>query len=276
MNRIIQILIKNHVFFTFIILELVSLKIISDKHIMFQSNVTKKLIDVQSYTFLKEKQLKNYFSLRRQTEELLYDNLILSKENTFLREQLEKIKNNTTVSDLQLDSMYFLQAKVVKNIWNKKQNFIMINQGLKHGVQPNMGVVSKSKLVGITQLSSDNFSSIISIINTEVMISAKIKNSGQFGTLRWNGKNINKMQLYDIPRHAELKIGDTIVTSGYSNIFPENIEIGTISKYDFEKNTNFLNIEIELFVDFTKIDFLYILKSEFKLERNILDEKIEI
>ena len=79
------------------------------------------------------------------------------------------------------------------------------------------------------------------------------------------------MQLQDIPKHAKLSIGDTIVTSGYSNIFPENIKIGTIISYESEGNTNFLNISVKLFTDFTNIDFVYIVDTLFKSERELIE-----
>ena len=119
---------------------------------------------------------------------------------------------------------------------------------------------------------SSNFSTIISIININLMISAKIKNSGHYGTLTWDGKNCQKMQLYDIPKHANCKIGDTIVTSGYSNIFPENINVGKIENYSIEENTNFLNISIDLFVDFTNIKYVYIIDRELTEERDSIEK----
>ena len=99
------------------------------------------------------------------------------------------------------------------------------------------------------------------------MVSAKIKNSGHYGSLNWSGDDFQLIDLKDIPKHAKINIGDTIVTSGYSNTFPENINIGVIEKYVIEDKTNFLNISVKLFADFTSIKHVYVLKSDLKEER---------
>jgi rod shape-determining protein MreC len=138
-----------------------------------------------------------------------------------------------------------------------------------------MGVIdSNNHLIGITHTISNNFSTIISLLHIDLMISAKINNSGHYGTLSWDGRNPKVMQLYDIPKHANIKKGDTIITSGYSNILPEDIKIGKVLNYENEKNTNFLNICVDLFVDFTNIEFVYIIDSKFQSEREILEKNL--
>ena len=138
-----------------------------------------------------------------------------------------------------------------------------------------MGVISSdNSLVGITHTTINHFATVITLINIDLMISAKIKNSGHYGSLNWDGKSPNIMLLYDIPKHAMIKIGDTIVTSGYSNILPANIQIGTIAEYKPDQNTNFLNISIDLFVDFTNIKSVYIIDCEFKNERKSIEKSL--
>ena len=167
-----------------------------------------------------------------------------------------------------------IQAKIVKNTWNKNQNFLIINQGWLNGVSPQMGVINNNNLIGMTATVNKNFSTVISLLNTDLMISAKIEKSGYYGTLSWNGVDYTKMQLSDIPKNAMIKIGDTIVTSSYSNIFPEGINIGMISKYQHEKNTNFLDIEVTLFANFTNIDFVYLLETNLKEERSRIEKSL--
>ena len=106
----------------------------------------------------------------------------------------------------------------MKNTWNKNQNFLIVNQGSLQGVSTQMGVINNNNLIGMTATVNNNFSTVISLLNTDLMISAKIEKSGHYGTLSWDGVNFTKMQLSDIPKNAVIKIGDTIVTSSYSNI----------------------------------------------------------
>jgi len=272
MGRIIQILIKNHVFFLFIILEFISFQLLIANNFVAESIFFQKITEIRSHIFLKEQEIKDYFIIKEHNAELLQHNSILFKQNELLKQKL-KIVQTQIIENKTIESMFISQAKVVRNSWNKKQNFITIDQGLSNGIKPKMGVVNASGLIGITHTISEHFSTIISVINTDLMISAKIKNSGHFGTLSWDGKSPTIMQLIGLPKHVNLKIGDTIVTSGYSNILTEEIEIGIISQHKPEKNTNFLNISITPFVDFTNIDFVYILNADQKRERELIEKK---
>ena len=274
MSRIIQILIRNHVFFLFCFLEIISLKLVISNNFVVESNFSKTMTEIRSSFFLKEKSIKDYFLLKSKNIELLESNNILFQQNLYLTHQLE-LAHNVFFKEDENDSKIIFLAKILKNSWNRKQNFITINGGSKKGIKENMGVVnSNHSLVGITNTTSNNFATIISLINTDIMISAKIKKSGHYGSLSWDGQNPKMMQLYDIPKHANFSIGDTIVTSGYSNIFPEDIQIGTISEYKKEKNTNFLSISVNLFVDFTNIEFVYIIDSKFKSERQKIEQNL--
>ena len=267
MNRIIQILIKNHVFFVFIILELILLNHLSSKNLVIESSIEKISTYLGGYIFTKEKKIKDFFSLKKTNEQLLTINYNLFIENQALK---EKISSKDSTNHL----CSIIQAKVVKNTWNKNQNFLIVNQGSLQGVSTQMGVINNNNLIGMTATVNNNFSTVISLLNTDLMISAKIEKSGHYGTLSWDGVNFTKMQLSDIPKNAVIKIGDTIVTSPYSNIFPEGINIGTISKYKHEKNTNFLQIEITLFANFTNIEFVYLIEPSLKEERNIIENSL--
>ena len=273
MSRIIQILIHNHVFFLFIFLECISFRIFISNHFVAESNLSKKMTAISSEVFDREKKIKEYFFLKETNKKLLESNQKLIKKNLLLTKYLET--SQYTVSNTPTDSNIIIQTKILRNSWNKKQNFMTVNAGEFNNLKSNMGVISTdNSLVGITHTTINHFATVITLINTDLMISAKIKNSGHYGSLNWNGENPNTMQLYDIPKHAMIKIGDTIVTSGYSNIIPVNIDIGTISEYQPDQNTNFLNISIDLFVDFTNIESVYIIDSEFKSDRKSIEQSL--
>ena len=273
MSRIIQILIRNHVFFLFIFLECVSFRIFISHHFVGESNLAKKMTAIRSEVFHREKKIKEYFFLKDSNKNLLASNKKLIKRNLLLTKQLEVNQYETV--NTPTDSNIIVQTKILRNSWNKKQNFMTVNSGEFNNLTSNMGVVSiDNSLVGITHTTINHFATVITLINIDLMISAKIKNSGHYGSLNWDGKSPNIMQLYDIPKHAMIKIGDTIVTSGYSNILPANIQIGTIAEYKPDQNTNFLNISIDLFVDFTNIESVYIIDYEFKSERQSIEKSL--
>tara|TARA_B100000700_G_C14996757_1_gene834242 strand:- start:1020 stop:1844 length:825 start_codon:yes stop_codon:yes gene_type:complete len=271
MNRIIQILIKNHVFLLFIILEFISFQLLIANNFVVESGFFQKMTEIRSSIFIKEQSIKDYFILKQHNAELLNNNKFLFSQNQILKQKLEfKTQNN---NELMLESKFPIQAKVVKNSWRKKQNFITIDKGESSGVKTNMGVINNYGLVGITHTVSENFSTIISVINTDLMISAKIKDSGNFGTLTWDGKDPKTLKLVGLPKHVDLKIGDTVITSGYSNILNEEIKIGAVSKYKAEKNTNFLDINVVPFVDFTNIYYTYVLEGNHSEERLLIENE---
>jgi len=134
-----------------------------------------------------------------------------------------------------------------------------------------MGVISSKGVVGIIKNVSDHFSSVMSVLHEKNKLSAKIKKSGYYGSLVWEGNNYREAELKDIPNHVKLAIGDTIVTSGYSSIFPENILIGTVKEFDLPKGNNFYNIKIEFTEDYKNLSHVYIVRSLLKEEKEKLE-----
>ena len=266
MNRIFQILVKNHVFFLFIFLQTSILFHLSSEQLIFGSSINKLSTSVQGRILSFERTIFEYFNLKKINEQLIKENYVLFQQNIQLKNHIQ-IKKVKETSD-------FLVAKILKNSWNKNRNFIVINLGSKDGVLSQMPVMNNNSLVGMTVSVNENFSTVISLINTSLMISAKIKNTGHFGTLSWNGINHSVLQLRDVPKNAVLRVGDTVVTSSYSNIFPEGLKIGKISKIKNEKSTNFMEIDVELFTDFTSLNSLYLKEKKDKKERNQIEENI--
>ena len=136
-----------------------------------------------------------------------------------------------------------------------------------------MGVINSLGIVGVIENTSKNYATVLSILNVKSPINAKIKKSGHFGSLIWNGKNTGFVQLIDVPRLASVRKGDTIVTGGQSTIFPENINIGTIEKVYIDDESNNYTLEIRLFNDMTSLGYVYIIKNKDALEINELEKK---
>ena len=140
-----------------------------------------------------------------------------------------------------------------------------------------MGVITTNGILGIVENTSSNFSTVQSVLNTKSNINAKIKNTNYFGSLIWDAKEYNVVQLIDIPRLVPLVVGDTIVTGAMSSIFPENIPIGTIKKYDLNTSKSFYNIDVQLFNDMANVKNVYLVKNKnrkeiIELEANTTNE----
>jgi rod shape-determining protein MreC len=200
----------------------------------------------------------------------------LSVENLEMRNQISKLtlnleKCNLSLSDTLLSSHYqFIPARVVNNSVNKQYNFLTLNVGSHDGIEQEMGVVTNNGIVGIVAGVSEHYSTVISQLNIDLKISAKLKNSHYFGSLFWDGRNYREVMFTEIPQHVSLSIGDTIVTSGFSAIFPPNINLATIRSFD-SRSGNFYSIKAELLNDFKQLHYVWVVKNLHEDEREILE-----
>jgi rod shape-determining protein MreC len=171
----------------------------------------------------------------------------------------------------------FTSAKVISNSVNKQLNYITLNKGSRHGIKPDMGIMDASGVVGVITHVSHNYSTGLSLLNKRLSIPAKITKNNYFGSLVWDGEHYNTADLKEIPFHIIVNVGDTVVTSGYSNIFPEGIMIGIIKKYDIESGTNFYNIKVDLSTNFKTLNYVEVVQNTkrtelIKLETNNVGE----
>jgi rod shape-determining protein MreC len=208
-------------------------------------------------------------------------NKILFEENTRLKNLLEIKKSihynldSTVIDSIKYNQQYtYTSAKIIKNSYSKSFNFITINKGKNQGVDKEMAVMNSKGIIGITENSKDSYTRVQSILNRNSKINARLKNSNYFGSLGWDGKNFNIVQLSDIPRQAPLKIGDTIETGGMSTIFPEGVLIGTISKIN-KGNTAENKVDIVLFNDMSDLGYVYVVKNFHKEEIKSLEAQNE-
>jgi rod shape-determining protein MreC len=214
--------------------------------------------------------VNEYFNLKIQNDEL-------AKENARLKGLLFNLKDTTKLPEI--DSIYGVKkidiiiSKVIKNSYSVHENYLTLNTGSKQGVKQDMGVINSLGIVGVIENTSANYSTVLSILNTSRPLNAKIKKSGHYGSLSWNGKSTGFVQLTDVPRLASVRKGDTIVTGGLSDIFPENINIGTIEKVLTDNETNFYTLDIKLFNDMTSLGYVYIIKNKDTPEINNLEKK---
>ena len=266
MQRIIYFLIRNKNFILFLSLLITSLSI----NINYNEYNRSKFINSSDYIFSSiydtKYTLSKYFNLE-------FQNKLLVEENKKLRKILYNNDKSLIIPE-KFDSLNFniTIGSVIKNSYSKSNNFITINVGNKHGIDSDNGVISSNGVVGIIDKTTTNYSRLISILNTNFLLNAKFKNSNYFGVLSWNGRNINRVQLKDIPKQAKVKIGDTIVTGGNSLIFPKGILIGYVDSYKLDNSENYLELEVNLSTDMTNIENLYIINNNNISEINLLDE----
>lgn len=202
----------------------------------------------------------------------------LAEENARLRQKIATYENRTirfqdSVVQEEFKQKYiYISAEVVKNSVNLRNNFITIDKGAKDSIIEHTGVISSKGVVGIVRKVRDRYSLVMSILNSQMIINAKIKGSGYFGPLVWEGNDPKKMHLNDIPKHADVQIQDTIQTTGYSSIFPSNIDIGVVSNVQRDDASNSHIIEVELFEDIANIEYVNVIKNLEKEEIKELEK----
>lgn len=271
MQQLIYFLQKYKYFLFFLLLQIIALALTINNHSYHKSKFITSANAISGGMFEKSAQFSDYFNLNSQNEEL-------SQENTRLKNRIEQLMNvidDTKVTEV-LDTTTFQQqykyitAKVIRNDYHSSYNYLLLNKGTQHGVTKEMAVYNSKGLLGVTDHTSDNYARVKSILNMDSKINARLKNSYHFGTLTWNGKEYNTVQLTDIPRQAKVQVGDTIITGGKSTIFPEGIPIGTIAKVA-QNHSSSNEIDIKLFNDMSNLGYTYIVINLHKKELQNLE-----
>ncbi len=260
MQQIINFLIRNKNFLLFLLLLCISFALTVQSHNYHRSKFISSTNFLTGGIYGWRHTLSDYFGLKSKNKRLL-------EENERLRNQISTLSIDTTtttfIDTLSFDRPYtYIRADVYRNDYSKIDNHILINKGNKNGVITDMGVITDKGVIGIIEGTSDNYSRVISILNSNSRINAGLKKSNQYGSLIWNGKNPNIVQLETIPRQANLKKGDTIITNGRSTIFPKGIGIGTIINFELDKSQNYYLIDVQLFNDMTDIGYVYAIKNK--------------
>jgi rod shape-determining protein MreC len=242
----------------FLLLEAIALTFMVRESGYQRSRLVRMNREVSGFIFSQVDGAREYFSLKEVNQRLV-------KENMELRNRLDRVTSlldsGTVVSEIKGEyHFYYVRARVVHNTIYKQYNYLTIDKGKKEGVFKNMGVISDQGLVGIVLESSANFATVIPVINRDFRLSAKIKSNNYAGILQWPGNSPQYAVLTEIPFHVELAEGDTILTSGFSSIFPEGIEVGRIKSFSLEKG-NFYDIQIELFTDFQRLFHVNVIRN---------------
>lgn len=259
MGYIIKFLTKNLLFVFFLILQLISLTLIFSKNSMQRSFLAGEVAIVNSWISESIDEGASYLKLKNINNQLVL-------QNKFLMEQLYgkgvmNIPNIQTVNDS--DKMYTMEdANVMNNSIIRKDNYFTINRGTNQGISSQMGVIGTSGIAGIVINSMENYSIVQSVLSVnKSKINAALKKSNYFGTLTWRGDDARIMHLSEIPKYVTLKIGDTVVTDGKSDIFPSGITIGTIAGYQIDKETGFWDISVELSQKMGNIQKVFVVKN---------------
>jgi len=254
MRSLFRFLIRNYFLMMFLALEAISLVLIVSFNNYQRVTFFNSSNNLVGSVYERFSNLDDYFSLGR-------TNARLSAENASLRRKLQTYMRNQEKYPVNRPDTVDAPA-----YFNKQFNYISLNKGSRQGIKPDMGIINDEGVVGVITNVSPNYSTGLSLLNKRLSIPAKITKSNYFGALVWDGEHANTADLKEIPFHITVTVGDTVVTSGYSNIFPEGIMIGTIKEYDVESGTNFFNIKVELTTNFRTLKYVEVVQNTKRAE----------
>lgn len=270
MRNFIQFLVKNSFVFLFLFLEVIAFALLINNNNYQNSKFFNSSNYLVGNLFESVSNVTDYFKLKTTNSELAQHNaeLLSVSINSFTKIYGKTILINDTSY---FQKFVYTSAKVINNSTNQRENYITLDKGAINGIKPGMAVVNSNGIVGIVKNVSPNFSSVISLLHQKMSISGKLKKSEYFGSVIWDSdeNNHRTATLKEIPNHVDIQKGDTIVTSGFSAIFPEGLPIGTVQYFDIPEGSNFYTIIIELTTDFKKLSHVYIVKS---LQKEELDK----
>lgn len=207
-----------------------------------------------------------YFNLRDINSDLQRRTTDLEGEVVSLRQQLARYEQQVLADSLRREPAQsrfgFIIASVINNSVSKPYNYVTIDRGASSGIAPEMGVMDQNGIVGVVNVVSDGYARVISLLNPNFRLSCKLRQGDAFGSLVWDGRSPHEALLEELPKHSRYRVGDTIVTSGYSAVFPAGIPVGVIMGNEHGADDNFFTLRIRLFTDFTALSTVKVISNK--------------
>ena len=267
MQNIIQLFARFGTQITFLLFMVISFSLI----IKFNNSQRSIFLNSSSYYASKidskANEWQGYLSLQEVNDSL-------SRQNAELLERFINLSSDIEVVDDTTRHYQLIPARVIRSTYHLRNNHLTIDKGTKDGVERDMGVLTEKGLLGIVRNVSDNFAHIVSVLNSQIKISATVSPYAYPGNLVWKDMDPKRMFLESIPKHIDIAVGDTILTNGYSTIFPEGIEIGTVESYDVDRGSSDYNITVLLAGNVPNAKVGYVIVNNMK-EEQLAIEKID-
>jgi rod shape-determining protein MreC len=270
MRNLLYFIIRNYYVFLFLLLEGISFILVFRFNAFQRSGFTAVTRTFTANIRDNLSGIRNYINIRQYNE-------ILTLENARLRNEIANMGRFDKMPGFVIDSsslsaFRYIPARVISNSVNRQYNYIIINKGNLDGVSPDMAVICETGVVGIVIGVSEHYSTVIPVLNRNFRLSAKLKNSNYFGIIQWEGRSSDQVDLREIPVHIEVNSGDTVVTSGYSAVFPEGVNIGYIEEIN-DSEGNFHDIRLKLITDFRNLYYVNVIRNLNRDEIEALRQK---
>lgn len=283
MRNLIDFLLKNSSWFVFIFLELICFYFIFNSNSYQRSIYLNSSNEIVGRVYSISGGINSYFGLSQQNKDLLEKNALLQNEVYRLKEFIhdnnsDSIRINAFLADSlgrsKANNYEYIIAQVINNSVTQAQNYITINKGTNDGIKEDVGVISEQGIVGLVRAVSSNFAVIQPVLNPNSRFSCKVLNSNTPGTLIWEGGDPRYANLVDYPKFEKVAKGDTIVTSGFSGVFPEGIFVGVVDGIGSQTDDNFFSLKVRLSTDFSSIKDVLIIRNRLIEEQKKLENQV--
>ncbi len=269
MRNLLRFLYKYNFPIIFLVLEIFALFLVVRNNPIPHSRAFSGIQNVNGFFYEKSYGLRQYLNLK-------HENYLLAMENSRLRSQgiesigLEGSFDGISYSSEKPVAFEYITARVINNSVNKQYNYLTLDKGSLSGVSADMAVVAPDGIVGVVKNVTAHYSTVIPVLNNKLQISVVHKKTGYFGSLVWDGKDHKQANVNEIPIHVGMLPGDSIVTSGYSALFPPGEMVGEIVSIADQKGGSFSTLRIALSTDFKRLSCVYIIHNRGREEiRNL-------
>tara|TARA_B100000886_G_scaffold339770_1_gene306266 strand:+ start:16127 stop:16927 length:801 start_codon:yes stop_codon:yes gene_type:complete len=265
MRNLLDFINKYNHLLLFIFLESFALFLIFQNSQFHKAAFLNSTNSVSANSFSIISNIKEYFSLKETNNLLLIENAKLKSLISY--QNIDNISSS--------DPFQYISATIINNSVAKANNYLTLDKGKIDGIKKGMGVISERGVIGIVKETSKRYSMVLSILHSQSKLSVAIKKNNHFGSLQWDGISYKKARIYDIPSHVKLNIGDTIVTSGFSHIFPSKIDVGIISEINTQNDDKFHNIKMTFIEDFKQLRYVNVCESINKNEKIYIEKSLD-
>lgn len=275
MQNLIRFFIRFHYLFLFLFLQVFALAIYIQSHYYQKATFINSANAVTGNMYEAVSNVENYFHLSEENKRLITDNARLESLNKFsvLKMQDDYVLMNDTLYQQQY---IFSNAQVINASIHRKNNYLTINKGKGNGVFPDQAVIGPLGVVGITKDVSEHFATVVPIINSKYNLDVQIRRNKQIGTVSWNnqeGLDAYSAHIIDIPITAEVIVGDTLETSGYSKKYPKGVLVGIVKEVSELPGTSSLKVVLDLFTNYGQVNNVLVVKNLMREEWETLENE---
>lgn len=276
MQRLFDLIYRYRAFLVFLLLEILCYWLLVESNPYHSASYFHSANVISGNIYQTRNNLSEYFNLKKVNRQL-------AKENADLREEIYQKGRPIIVKGI-LDSVKipeiripykFISSKVINNSIQRFHNHFTLNKGARHGIEEGMGIISPNGVVGKIRAVSTNFATAYSLLHTNMLVSSKIKSNNTLCTVKWDGDDPRFAKLLYVPRHVQIDEGDTVLTSGYNAVFPQNLLIGEIEDIVVNENESFYDITLRLAEDFNSLSYVYVIENPKKEEQKELEEEAQ-